>query len=139
LKYFCDNNVSPYLAGALAELCKADESPSQVIHLAGKFPRDAKDTVWIPELAREGAWVVISGDRFNKTDEEREALRRSGLIVFSLSAQWNNHPFWMKAYNLVRWWPAIEEQAARIKGGAAFRVPWKFSGRGRFEQIRFDS
>ena len=39
-----------------------------------------------------------------------------------------------KAHNLVRWWPSIFDQAGRIQGGAAFRVPWKFSG--RFEQIR---
>lgn len=137
MKYFFDNNTSPYLATAIGELCKGDESPSTVIHLKHKFPRDAKDPVWIPQLAVEGEWVIVSGDRFAKSDEEREAVRRSGLIVFTMSAQWNNHDHWNKAHNLVRWWPAIEEQASRITGGAAFRVPWRFSGRGRFEQIRF--
>jgi hypothetical protein len=48
----------------------------------------------------------------------------------------NTH--WPKAQNVIRWWPAIVEQASRITGGAAFRVPWKFSGKGKFEQIRFD-
>lgn len=140
MRYFFDNNTSPHLARAVGELCKADDSPSTVVHLADKYPgnRSIKDPVWIPELAAEGDWIIISGDRFAKDDAEREAVRRSGLIVFTMSSQWNNHAHWMKAYNLVRWWPAIDEQASRIRGGAAFRVPWKFSGKGQFEQISFE-
>jgi hypothetical protein len=67
---------------------------------------------------------------------EREALRKSGLIVFVLHKQWTQQRFWAVSHNLVKWWPAILEQSQKIKGGAAFRVPWQFTGGGRFEQIR---
>lgn len=138
MKVFFDNNLSPHLARGLRELSRADPEPTEVIHLGDRFNRNEKDTVWIPALAAEGGWVIISGDRFAKADEEREAVRRSGLIVFTLSKQWSDHTHWPKAVNLARWWPAIIDQASRITGGAAFRVPWRFSGKGRFEQIRFD-
>jgi hypothetical protein len=138
LKFFFDNNLSPHLAHAIGELCKGDEECAEVVHLVDRFDRNAKDTLWIPKLASEGGWVVISGDRFAKSDEEREAVRRSGLIIFTLAKTWSSQRHWPKAQNLVKWWPAIADQAGRITGGAAFRVNWRFSGKGRFEVIRFD-
>lgn len=138
MKFFFDNNLSPHLAHAMRELSRADNEPTEVVHLVDRFDRNEKDTVWIPSLSSEGSWVIISGDRFAKSDEEREAVRRSGLIIFTLSKQWSSQTHWPKAANLARWWPAIVDQASRIVGGAAFRVPWRFSGKGRFEQIRFD-
>ena len=137
MKVFFDNNLSPHLAHAMRELSKPDDVPVDVVHLVDRFARNERDTVWIETLASEGDWVVISEDRFAKSDEEREAVRRSGLIVFTLDKVWNKQRHWPKAANLVRWWPAIIDQASRIAGGAAFRVPWRLSGKGRFEQIRF--
>lgn len=135
MKFFFDNNLSPHLAHAIRELCVPDGAT--VKHLTDRFNRAEKDLVWIKELANEGDWAVISQDRFSKNDLEREALRSSGLIVFCLQHSWSSQQYWPKAQNLVRWWPAILEQASRIQGGAAFRVPWRFSGKGRFEQIKF--
>lgn len=122
----------------MREFARPDDEPKAVVHLIDLFDRNAKDTVWIPALASEGGWVVISSDRFGKSDEEREAVRQSGLIVFTLAKLWSGQTHWPKCGNLVRWWPAIVDQASRITGGAAFRVPWRFSGKGKFEQIRFD-
>jgi len=85
-------------------------------------------------LAAEGGWVIITHDRIRKAMEP-EVLRRSGLIVFLLGKSWGSHKFWDKAHQLVRWWPAIVEQAERLEGAAAFEVPWRFSGRGKFRQI----
>jgi hypothetical protein len=136
LKFFFDNNLSPHLAHAIGELCKAEEADHSCIHLKDRFKADCKDQEWMEPLATEGGWCVISQDRFNKNDVEREAVRRAGMVIFALARGWNDHKHWEKAQNLVRWWPAIMEQAARIRGGAMFRVPWKFSGAGRFEQIK---
>ena len=121
---------------ALHELSKVEGGISSVIHLRDRFPANCPDPEWITKLAEEGQWAIISQDRFNKNDLEREALRQSGLIVFALAKSWANQRYWEKAQNLVRWWPAIIDQAARFKGGAAVRVPWQFSGKGQFEQIK---
>ncbi|TCG04620.1 hypothetical protein BZM27_39675 [Paraburkholderia steynii] len=134
MKFFFDNNLSPYLARAIHELCHAEDAVEQVVHLRDKFPRNTKDHDWIAALGAEGHWVVISQDGLRKNDLERKALRDSGLIVFVLHRQWASRQHWDKAQNLVKWWPAIIDQSQRIKGGATFRVPFRF-GSGRFEQI----
>lgn len=136
MKFFLDNNLSPLLARALHHLSQAEAFPVEVVHLRDRFQRDAEDATWIAELAREGGWIVISQDRLPKNDLERRALRDSKLTVFTLQRQWASAKHWDKSQNLVRWWPAIIEQAALVQGGAAFRVPWGMRGKGQFQQIR---
>lgn len=97
--------------------------------------RNTPDAEWITNLAADGRHVVVTQDRLNK-GLEREALRRAGLLVFMLDKNWAQHQFWPKATNLVNWWPRIIEMTESIQGGAAFKVPWKKSGVGRFEQIK---
>lgn len=134
MNYFFDNNLSPHLAHAIRELCKTDTRVTEVIHLRDKYPPNIKDHEWLSDLGKLGRWVVISQDTFRKNDLEREALRKSGLIVFALSKQWATHQYWLKAHNLVKWWPDVMDQVDRISGGAAYRVAWQHTK--RFEQIK---
>jgi len=134
LKYLLDNNLPPALARALHQLTSSQYSNHTVVALKDKFHANTPDEVWIKALADEGDWVVISHDRFKKAAEP-EVLRRAGLIVFLLGKTWGNVPFWDKAYQLVRWWPAIIEQSERIAGGAAYEVSYRFSGKGKFKQL----
>lgn len=129
-----DNNLPPALAKALNALSEGDGH--QVIHLTEKFCRDTPDIDWIQALRDEGGWIIISQDQFKKSDLEKQALRSCGLVVFCLGKNWSKMKYWDKAYQLVRWWPSIINQAERISGGAAFRVQWKFSPPGKFEQIK---
>lgn len=133
MQVLIDNNLPPALARALNELSDAHEGVP-VTHLREKFDATTADTDWIDALAAEGGWIVISQDRLRKSRLEREALRRSGLVFFLLEKSWSNHTFWEKSQNLVRWWPAILDQADRVVDGAAFLVPWQFSGKGKFKQ-----
>ena len=94
------------------------------------------DVIWIGALATEGDWCIITQDRLTKKSLEKEALRQSGLIAFILAKGWSGLKEWDKAWHLVRWWPRILTQAALVKGGAAFQVPVRFSGKGKFTQIR---
>jgi len=129
------NNLPPALAAALSHLSTGQwGGDHQVSHLRDRFPANTPDTEWITALSREGGWTVVTHDRFNK-GLEREVLKRADIKVFLLDKSWTHQKFWAKAENLVRWWPAIVEQAERIRGGAAFRVRWRFSGKGQFEQI----
>jgi len=134
VKFFLDNNLSHLLARALHALCQAEEERIEVVHLSERFDRRTPDAEWIKALAAEGGWVVVSQDRMKKNDLEREALRQSGLIVFALDRRWAGERHWPKSQNMVKWWPAVIEQAKRIEGGAAFRVAWRYTG--KFEQIR---
>ncbi|WP_454732264.1 MULTISPECIES: PIN-like domain-containing protein [Cupriavidus] len=133
MKFFADNNLPPPLARALHALSEAHGH--MVIPLRDRFPQNTADETWISVLSQEGGWAVVTHDKLNK-GLEREALRRAGLIVFFLDKSWSNHQFWSIAHNLVRWWPRIIEQSEGIKGGAAFKVPFNFSGKGQFEQVK---
>ncbi|SEJ95928.1 PIN-like domain-containing protein [Paraburkholderia diazotrophica] len=132
MRFFVDNNLPPPLAKALHALC--EPSGHETWHLKQRFAQNAVDSYWIETLSKEGGWAVITHDKLNK-GLEREALRRAGLVVFFLDKGWSHHAFWDKAHNLVRWWPRIIEQSEGIKGGAAFKVPYNFSGKGQFEQV----
>ena len=130
-----DNNLPVALAHALHELSVGHWGEKyQVIHLRDRFPPNTSDTEWITALSQEGDWTVVTHDRLNK-GHEREVLRRAQIKVFLLDRSWKDQSFWSKADQLIRWWPRIVEQSERIRGGAAFRVRWKFSGKGQFEQI----
>lgn len=134
MKFLLDNNLPPALARALNELSRSDGH--LVVPLKDKFPADASDISWISVLRDESGWAVVSQDRFQKGDIEKRAFRECGLPIFCLAKHWGGESYWNKAHNLVRWWPTIIQQAELISGGAAFRVPWKFSAPGKFEQIK---
>lgn len=134
MRILIDNNLSPHLARALAALSKPHQI--DVEHIRDKFKANTPDIEWIDALSADGGWTVISQDRLTRNPLEREALRRSGLIAFILAKGWTSLREWDKAWQLVRWWPRIIEQTGLVKGGAAFDVPVRFSGRGQFQQIR---
>jgi hypothetical protein len=107
----------------------------EVLHLRDRFSEDAADELWIPALAKEGGWIIISGDtRIARTPQLRVIWTNAKLTTFFLGKAWMKEKFWENAWRLVRWWPRIIEQAALVAPGAAFDVPWRPSG--KFRQIR---
>ena len=135
MRFFFDNNLSPYLAKAIHALC--EPRGSQVWHLRQKFSGTTSDVEWINALAADGGWCVVSQDRLTKNPLEKEALRQSGLVAFIMAKGWVKYEGWEKAWRLVRWWPRIMEQANLVEGGAVFEVPIKFVGKGKFKPIKF--
>ena len=134
MNFLIDNNLPPAIARALHELCKADGH--RVVPLRDKFDQTDSDIHWVSQLRSEGGWAVVSQDKFTKGEIERTAFRECGLPIFCLAKQWGQATYWSKAENLVKWWPAIVQQSERISGGAAFRVVWRFTTPGKFEQLK---
>lgn len=135
LKFLFDNNLSPHLAAGVAEFSRTDARVAQVVHLRSRFPANTPDEVWLPALAGEGGWSIISCDHFKKTTAERELVRRHGLLVFVLDRQWAGKPFWEMSARFVEWWPTILG-VAELTSKAAYRVPYKRQGQKTLEQIR---
>lgn len=135
MRFIFDNNLPPSLARGMAELSKFEASVEKVVALREKFDQRAKDEEWVAALVSEGGWIIVSCDQFKKTTAERELIRRSGLTVFVLDPQWAGRQYWDQAAQLVRWWPKILE-VAKLTSKAALRVPWRFTHRSTFEQIR---
>lgn len=135
MKFLFDNNLPPRLARGVSALSEGDPDISEVVALRDKFPGNTPDEVWMKQLQAEGGWVVISGDQFKKSKAEKELLRQKGLTVFVLDPQWSAHSYWDKAARLILWWPKIVS-VAKLTSKTAMRVPWKFTSKSTFEQIR---
>lgn len=135
MKFLFDNNLPPSLARGVAALSDIEPDVSEVVHLREKFSANTPDEIWMKQLHGEGGWIVVSGDQFKKSKAERELLRQRGLTVFVLDPQWADHVYWDKAARLVTWWPKIVS-VARLTSKTAMRVPWKFTNKSTFEQIR---
>lgn len=133
MNFLIDNNLPPAIARALHQLCEGEGHA--VVALRDKFDQCASDIHWISSLKAEGQWSVVSQDKFTKGDMERKAFRECGLPIFCLAKQWGQEPFWSKASNLVRWWPAIIRQSELVGAGGAFRVRWKFTAPAQFDAI----
>ena len=134
MKFLFDNNLPPSLARGIGELSKSDPVVEKVIPLREKFSASTPDVEWLGALVEEGGWTVVSIDRFKKSTAEREMLRRQGLTVFVLDRQWSK-PYWSQAAQLVLWWPKIIE-VAKLTSKTALRVPWRYTSKSTFEQIR---
>ncbi len=135
MKYLFDHNLAPSLAHGLHGFSAGGHRFTDlVIALRDKFPADTPDPIWISQLGKEGNWAVVTQDLFRKNSIEKQALKKSGLIVFALSRQWPDFKYWDKAKKLVEWWPHIEAYATHMRGGVMVRVPWRCTG--RFQQIR---
>ena len=132
MRFFFDNCIAPAYAEAIAALTRGEGH--EVVHLTEKFRPDADDVEWMGQLAREGDWIVISGDpAITRKKHEQAAWLESRLTAFFLAEAWQNLKFWDQAWQLIRKWPLIAELAGRVEPGAGFLVKVKSN---RLEQIR---
>lgn len=130
MRVFLDNCLSPRVAKALQVLVQPEH---EVVHLSDKFQRDVDDQEWIRTLAREGNWIIISGDpRITRSAAERAAWRESGLTAFFLKRGWTNLRLIEQAARLILRWPKIIEQVRRANPGDGFLIPIK----GELEEIK---
>jgi hypothetical protein len=53
----------PTVEGIIADSLRLHGAAAEVAHLLTKFPPGTADSIWIPEIAKEGGWVVITCDR----------------------------------------------------------------------------
>jgi hypothetical protein len=130
VRFFLDNTLPPRFAEVLQLLDEGNE----IVHLRSRFPPETKDVDWIRRLASEGDWVIISGDiRISQNEFERREWLNSGLTAFFFAKGWTSIKLWDQAWRLIKWWPAIVEQAEKIRAGAGFVVPLKSA---KLEQLR---
>lgn len=127
-----DENLPPAMAKSLAALFVHQH---QIIHLRDRFGPGVKDLDWIPELSKEGRWVVISGDRqITRVRAELQAFRNSRLVGFFLSRGLYKSRLIKQVERILALWDVIEQQAEIVQGGAMFELPMTSS---RLKQIKF--
>lgn len=122
MRFFIDNCIPFVLVKALRIL--AEFQGYEIKHLREKYPEGAKDREWIPSLAREGDWVIVSGDpRITRGKHEKAAWLESGMTAFFFGSGWTNQKFWNQAAHLVKWWPYIVQHAREATSQAGFEIP----------------
>jgi len=94
--------------------CHALYPPSQ-------YPTGPADWDWIPELAKEGGWIIITADPSISRDiHEQRAWLDSGLTAFFLAGKWGNLKTWEQTLWIFNAWEGIVETAKRHPSNAGF-------------------
>lgn len=133
MNFFLDNCLPPSWAPALTALAKGDGH--LVEHLRDRFQPNVQDVVWIPELAKQGEYVIVSGDeRITKNPHERLIWKQAKLTAFFLAKGWAHQKMWEKTWMFVRWFPELAKAARLVAPGAGFLVPVQF-GENKLRQI----
>lgn len=134
MKAQLDENLPPGLARALNSIAQADDH--EIIHVLDLVDRGTSDLDLFKASMDAGVRVHITQDNHNRRPIEREAIARSGLVVFVLAKGWSSLTLYDKAARLIEWWPRIMDQAELITPPAMFRVPVRKVNKGRFEPIK---
>lgn len=115
MNFFFDNNLSPDLAHGLQHLRQS--FGESIIHLRDRYPDNVADAEWLNELASEGGWSVISGDRFKKNPAERNAVRNPRLNVFIMAKGFVKKRSWERTKIMIAQWEDISATASATQGG----------------------
>jgi PIN domain-containing protein len=134
LRFFFDNTLALAHARAFKALCEADEH--KIVHLRERFEKEnIPDEEWIPAIAADGEWIVITGDtNIYKNPHRRRVWLAARLTTFFLADGFQNLKFWLQMRYLVKWWPDFETVAQRVTRGSAFKVPMSGS---KLEPLQF--
>ena len=116
MKLFIDNNLPPQLADGLDALFAGDH---EVVSHRGKFgSRNRLDEEWIPELGREGGWVVLSGDlNIARKRPQRSLFLQAGLVGFFPRAAVMELPLHKKASRILAVWDRMERISSDVRPG----------------------
>ncbi|MCC6123349.1 MAG: hypothetical protein IT426_00130 [Pirellulales bacterium] len=64
IRFFFDECISHLIVEQqIRDSLQLYGADAEVAHLFSKFPSGTPDSQWIPELSKEGGWIVISADR----------------------------------------------------------------------------
>jgi hypothetical protein len=87
LRFFFDNTLALAHARAFKALCEADEH--KIVHLRERFEKEnIPDEEWIPAIAADGEWIVITGDtNIYKNPHRRRVWLAARLTTFFLAGR----------------------------------------------------
>jgi len=121
VRFFFDENIPPRFAAALNALGEGGKLWPEIVHQRHRFPGGTDDVDWIPALAAEADWIIISGDaEISRHMLERKAWLDSGLTAFFLGSAWASQETWTKWTLLNSWWRTIVKDARYHPQGCGF-------------------
>jgi len=132
MKAQIDENIAPALAKALD--CLVEANGHNVIHVTDLHARGTPDTQLFIRAAEFGVDIHVTHDHHHRSQEEKEAISESQLLVFVLEKSWMPHSFFEKASRLVHWWPRIMQGSESLQRPGIYMVPWRTESR-RFIRV----
>jgi len=115
MKFFIDNNLSPYLAKGMQGF------QEDVCHLADHFTPDAEDVKWLPYIGKQGWYLITRDERIRKNPLELAAFKSYSIGAFFLAGKHRTRCEFIQ--QLVRNWPRIKDLAKKTKRPFAYRIP----------------
>jgi hypothetical protein len=125
VKFLLDHNLAPNLARALALLVDASDHVSCLSDLGWQALDDEE---WIPRLAADGDWIILTCDLdIVRNPYRQRVFRQAGLTAFFLLEAWSKGTVKGTeiAQRLLRLWPEITHLAATHRSGTCFAVPYR--------------
>jgi hypothetical protein len=106
---------------ALSELVKNEGH--ELVHLRDRFRPDTRDDQWIPRIAREGGWVIVTHDiNIVRSRYESQVWRKAGLPTFFFAKGLANQRPIKQMEALARHWDEIVEIATKMRAGAIYVI-----------------
>ena len=109
----------PVVERQIVDSLKLYGADADVTHLCSKFPPGTKDIKWIPAIAQEGGWVVVTADRgkHSKKDEKLPYICRDfGVTHVTLSCGLHRRNMYYKYLAISSCWPALLDAASHPPG-----------------------
>ncbi len=121
MRFFFDNNFSPRLIHFLNDL--AQDIDHECIHLQDMFEAETPDDEWIPGLAKQRNWIIITLDlRISRKPAERLALNESGLTAFFFPKKHSKLNIWEQSWRTIKVLQEIIQLAKEYPKGKTFRL-----------------
>jgi len=118
--FFFDNDISFRIVAALRQLVPATEH--ELVALRDRFPIDAKDIDWIPEVGRNG-WILISKDSNQRRREsEHSALKQHQVRALYIRQSPPGAELYADAARIIKNWPKIRDWGVNAKSSALCRL-----------------
>ncbi|ACL62683.1 hypothetical protein [Methylobacterium nodulans] len=120
MKVLIDENLPKALACGLNGLFAGEH---EIVHIRDLYGPAVKDIDWIPDLSKQGRWVVISGGRaIKKKKAEYHVFRSSRSVGFFLAPGLLKAPLIKQAERILANWEGIETFAAGSAPGAMYEI-----------------
>ena len=121
MRFFFDNCISRRIVRGLCEF--EAEQGHTLEHLTTRFVASEKDPDWLPALAAEGDWVILSADRkMRRSPDERAAWQQANLTTYFFSPKFAESTSWHQVEEVVHWWACIKRHATSAPRGTAWSV-----------------
>ena len=132
MKIYLDENLSEYIAEALASLSKVAYPKIEVHSTKTIFRRGEADEVLIPKIGAEGSILITKDFNIKKTQLQFGLCQRHGLGIFFLTLPKGQDKHWETVKVLINNWEEIVQKSEHDQLPFAYRIRIK----GKMEKLK---